>query len=150
MPFLRKIYGMPVSLVDGLSRLCSRSSKQHAAFYMAHHHRAEPTTPLCVSGLRVALRCSLCRYLDLWPCGSDDRLHLERLLGWKAPAMLPPAASPPPAAVPSPAAPPLQPPPKHPPAQVRDWLSPVLAMQGAPTSQGAMLVFPSKAEAYQQ
>ncbi len=63
------------------------------------------------------------RYLDLWPCGSDDRLHLERLLGWKPPAMPPPAAAPPPAAIPSPAAPPLQPPPKRLPAQVRDGCS---------------------------
>ena len=42
----------------------------------------------------------MCRYLDLWPCGPEDRLHLERLLGWKPPAMPARPATPPPAAGP--------------------------------------------------
>ena len=48
------------------------------------------------------------RYLDLWPCGPEDRLHLERLLGWKPPAMPARPATPPPAARPPPAAAPAR------------------------------------------
>ena len=62
----------------------------------------------------------MCRYLDLWPCGPEDRLHLERLLGWKAPAMPARPATPPPAARPPPAAAPpgAQPPKGRPQPQV--------------------------------
>ena len=48
------------------------------------------------------------RYLDLWPCGPEDRLHLERLLGWKPPAMVLPAAAAAPSLAPSPNQAPMQ------------------------------------------